>query len=311
VQHLPTLLRAHGRVVRLRLVEPGSIKQNSGGRPLIEAPQPSGEVAEAWQEPNGRIVLRYWGTSIRFMIDSEVFDVDAGDESDWDWCCRLVSGWAMALQQELRLVEHRSQGRNLKASLTLHASAVCRNGRALAFVGPSGAGKSTLAASMAAVGATLLSDDSLFLTQESGSVSAFPGWGNLRLRAGAVEMHQLARHHRVTGVQDSRTLVEPLVRSHTFDPDGAEGPFALSAIVLPSVSPDHHGPAQLQRISGAEAFLEVTANLRVEGRVDSDLQAAAFEACVDMVGILPVVLMTIAEGPVTSDVLHELASTFL
>lgn len=65
----------------------------------------------------------------------------------------------------------------------LHASAVrLKNGKVVAFVGDSGQGKSTLAASLASVGAQLLTDDCLMVRIESGEVKVIPSYKGLRLK---------------------------------------------------------------------------------------------------------------------------------
>ncbi|MEM8849401.1 MAG: serine kinase [Pseudomonadota bacterium] len=57
-------------------------------------------------------------------------------------------------------------------ALSLHATSVALDGRALLILGPSGAGKSGLAAQMICLGATLVSDDQTRLTIRDGSLVA-------------------------------------------------------------------------------------------------------------------------------------------
>lgn len=67
--------------------------------------------------------------------------------------------------------------------LVLHASAVSRNGSALAICGPSGAGKSSLAAALALAGYAVMSDDALRVTiDDAREPTCFPGVPELRLR---------------------------------------------------------------------------------------------------------------------------------
>ncbi len=63
----------------------------------------------------------------------------------------------------------------------LHASGVLVQGNALVISGASGAGKSTLAASFAAVGYPILTDDVLPLTTINGQIHTQSGYGRLRL----------------------------------------------------------------------------------------------------------------------------------
>ncbi|MEL6205786.1 MAG: HPr kinase/phosphatase C-terminal domain-containing protein [Pseudomonadota bacterium] len=57
------------------------------------------------------------------------------------------------------------------AACTLHASAVARDGRALAITGPSGAGKSALALQMIGLGAQLVADDRLIVQRSAGGLT--------------------------------------------------------------------------------------------------------------------------------------------
>lgn len=60
----------------------------------------------------------------------------------------------------------------LTAGVTLHASCVALQGRALLIVGRSGSGKSSLALSLMAFGAQLISDDRTCLKRDNGAVLA-------------------------------------------------------------------------------------------------------------------------------------------
>jgi hypothetical protein len=83
----------------------------------------------------------------------------------WRWE-RLVLAQALPLASALQGME------------VLHASAVCLDGRAVAFLGRPGAGKTTLATRLLARGARLLTDDVLAVTTDGATV-----WGH---RGGAV-----------------------------------------------------------------------------------------------------------------------------
>jgi hypothetical protein len=69
----------------------------------------------------------------------------------------------------------------LRGTTCLHASGVLVNGIALAITGSSGAGKSTLAASFAAAGYPILTDDVLPLTTINGAIHTQSGYSRLRL----------------------------------------------------------------------------------------------------------------------------------
>lgn len=69
----------------------------------------------------------------------------------------------------------------LRGAPCLHASAVARDGAALAFVGFSGSGKSTLAAALAERGYRLVCDDSLAVSVHGDGVRCHTGPPSLRL----------------------------------------------------------------------------------------------------------------------------------
>jgi hypothetical protein len=98
----------------------------------------------------------------------------------WRWE-RLVLGQALPLAALLR-------GREL-----LHASAVCLDDRAVAFLGPSGAGKTTIATQLVARGARLLTDDVLAVTTDDATI-----WGH---RGGAVARIDAAAIRRMSPAQ--------------------------------------------------------------------------------------------------------------
>jgi hypothetical protein len=68
-----------------------------------------------------------------------------------------------------------------RGHLVLHASAIARGGRAVAFMGPTGVGKSTLAAALTRRGASTLSDDALVLDVRGAGAVAIPTYPGLRL----------------------------------------------------------------------------------------------------------------------------------
>ena len=69
----------------------------------------------------------------------------------------------------------------LRGTTCLHASGAVLNGQSFALTGPSGAGKSTLAASLAADGYSVLTDDILPLTIEKDEIYTHSGYSRLRL----------------------------------------------------------------------------------------------------------------------------------
>ena len=104
-----------------------------------------------------------WGdrASFRLGADLSTLDCAASDPhaSDWRrllldtvlWCVSLLHGYEL-----------------------LHASAVVRDGAAVAFVAGSGGGKTSLAAELMRRGAALLCDDMVALTQTDGAIIGHP-----------------------------------------------------------------------------------------------------------------------------------------
>jgi len=79
----------------------------------------------------------------------------------------------------------------LRHRVSLHASAMVVDGRAVAIVGPPGAGKSTTAAAFGFLGYPVLSDDVVPLLDDGPTLMALPGYPRVRLRPAAI--HTLSR----------------------------------------------------------------------------------------------------------------------
>src|SRR5262249_29058989 len=75
----------------------------------------------------------------------------------------------------------------LRHVVSLHASAVAVDGRAIALIGPPGAGKSTTAAALAERGVAVLSDDIVPLKECDGVFWAQPGYPNVCLWPASVD----------------------------------------------------------------------------------------------------------------------------
>lgn len=97
----------------------------------------------------------------------------------------------------------------LRGVPVLHASAVARDGCAIALLGPSGGGKSTLCAAMIRLGWQFLGDDSLALHGgKDGAWFSYPAPPLLRLWPGAAEV--LGEHDAAdASAEDKRSLPVP------------------------------------------------------------------------------------------------------
>jgi len=163
----------------------------------------------------------------------------------------------------------------------IHASAVAKNGRAVALVGDSGAGKSTLAAAMACLDYQILADDLLPLGIRQGAVPVYPGARTLRLwpdSAGHFHAHP-ASLPRVTEASEKRELVVAaapsavphlravflLNRALPTAEIAIEALPASKALLALIANGQMAGPAELLGLGGARlrAYTEVLRHVRV------------------------------------------------
>lgn len=138
----------------------------------------------------------------------------------------------------------------------IHASAVARAGRALAFMGPSGAGKSTLSAAMRTLGYAALADDLLPIAPTPAGVDVHPGHGYLHLWPASARalVRAFADLPRVPGQGEKRRLAA-----------GAGTPAArLAAIVLLQRSTQTRSPRSF-RLSGTDALFAMLAHGQMAG----------------------------------------------
>jgi hypothetical protein len=76
----------------------------------------------------------------------------------------------------------------VRGIVSLHASAVAVNRRAVVFVGGAGAGKSTMAMAMGRLGYPIISDDIVPIYENAGVTYAQPGYPRMRLRQSSLPM---------------------------------------------------------------------------------------------------------------------------
>jgi hypothetical protein len=117
----------------------------------------------------------------------------------------------------------------------LHASAVCVNGRAVAFLGDSAAGKTSLATNMLLQGAEFMADDAVALEARDGHVLAHPGPPVAAVRH--AEVDRLSRaSRRSLGTKLASNPKEILFRISRYS-----GPAPLGAMYfIDRTSPDRH-----------------------------------------------------------------------
>jgi hypothetical protein len=132
-----------------------------------------------------------------------------------------------------------------------HASAAYLEGiGVVALVGESGAGKSTLCAALALRG-HLVSDDSLALSIQDDRIDALPGYPSLRLwRAAAAA---------VTGDPSRLASVSPRSPKLRFTRELLAEPAPLAQFFV--LRPEPRGEPKLDRLTGAEAFVELSRSI--------------------------------------------------
>ncbi len=119
-------------------------------------------------------ILRVYSTIDFYISDINItVRINPGEDLEWVEIYFLSSALVYWLE--------------MRGNLALHASAVTIGKGAIAFLGNSGKGKSTLAASFLQSGASLLTDDVLFIRQMNKKWMAFPGYPQMRLTTHAIQ----------------------------------------------------------------------------------------------------------------------------
>jgi hypothetical protein len=167
---------------------------------------------------------------------------------------------------------------SIRGHTLLHASAVERDGRALAVVGRSGAGKSTLAGMLCAAGADLVSDDHLRI-DVAGEAYCWPSAVRLRARTGGLGAVVAARSSTHESSPDGRLLIEPTVTGHDR--------LALHAVVVPLLHKGH-GRVEIERVTGVPAAVALLAARALPGELSAEWESTSFERALDVAGAVPV-----------------------
>lgn len=127
--------------------------------------------------------------------------------------------------------------------IPLHASAIVKDGRVLAFTGPSGAGKSTLAAALSARGFGFFSDDVLMFDPAQGH--CLPGHKRLKLWGDALAL---------TGAVAQGPRVRPDLDKYFTDPATPPVDHALPPASLHFLAVGEADTPRLERLEGADRF---------------------------------------------------------
>lgn len=177
----------------------------------------------------------------------------------------------------------------MRRNLVLHASAVVRGRRALAFTGQEGRGKSTLAALTAAAGARIVTDDVLLVDTHNGTHRCRGSAGELRLRSGARPL--------------AKSFADPVLSRETADqrlalwPKHVEADWVdLGAVVIPRPSRDATD-LEVRRLASSDAVVRLLAFPRVKGLRPAAFLRLQLQLLSDLVGDTPVYDVVVPWGP--------------
>lgn len=266
---------AHPPDLTLRL---GSERPVPGERPagerLAEAGGQDGRFFYSFARNGERTVLRYPGLC-EFTGDAGLTEVTAYPHPGRDPGLIAVLAAGALLAVHLMLHER----------LVLHASAVRRNGYALAFAGASGMGKSTLAAALCGIGWDLVADDVLRVDFAGDGARVYPGSTECRLRPSA---QGLAEGGTARPTADGRLALRPGTLARGMLPLGA------CVVPLPSRSVT---VASVRRLPAGQALRRLLQFPRVAGWSEPAGLARTFQGLAGLVEVVPVYQARIPWGP--------------
>lgn len=266
---------------------PGPSDHPPGGR-LAELSGPDGTVFYSLARDVDRTVLRYPGLC-EFVGDRKLSEVTVHPHpgANRGLLAVLAAGTLLAVHLMLR------------DELVLHASAVQRDGHAVAFVGASGMGKSTLAAALCGNGSALVTDDVLRVDlTDTAVIRVYPGSTENRLRMSARQLADAAASDAVHPTADGRLALRASTR--------ADGPLPLAACVVPRPSREA-AALSVNRLTSARALWRMIRFPRVVGWSEPVSMDRTFQALADLVVRVPVFEATVPWGPpFRSEVLSEL-----
>ena len=139
----------------------------------------------------------------------------------------------------------------------LHSTVVYWRGAGIGFLGDSGAGKSTLTAHLLTLGAELVTDDMLRLTEKKGKFYAEPGQPRLKL------FEEAATFHLPASVNRGRW--NPLSEKYLFDLGGSSEvrphrPLEALILLAPPQDGEEEQEIRLRALAGLELFQTLTAS---------------------------------------------------
>ncbi|QDB80206.1 hypothetical protein FE251_13065 [Georgenia wutianyii] len=276
-QHRPA---PAGARVDLTVLDGEPLDGNHGtpaGQVLLDFGQEPDRWYTAVRRPDASVLLRVHGVC-DFVLGPDLADVTVHLVRGTDPGMRAImtTGTLLALQLYLR------------GNAVLHASAVERDGTAVAFLGHSGMGKSTLAALMCADGARVVSDD--VVPVAAGSRPCVPlGATELRLRPGAeaVTEAMATGSYRVRTSADDRTVVG-LPSPQTED-------VPLGAVLIPR--PNRDGRLEMERLDPKSAAFAIMSFPRLMGWRDPAVLGQVLAHASWLARTVPVLVAHVPWGP--------------
>ena len=227
----------------------------------MENHQPALQV---WKLAGGVCYRFAYADSVEFVVSG------SGDRIEIDWSPSLGLADAMPylLGPVLAFVLR------LRGVVSLHASALAVDGRALVLMGPMGAGKSTTAAALARCGFPVLSDDVVTLIDHDGGFLVQPGYPGLRLWPDMVEAMFGDDSHlpQIVPIWDKR-LLSLTSSQYSFQ----EQPLPVGAIYLLGERSDNDDAPLTAQLSARDTLLQLLANSYVTYLLDRTMRMHEFD----------------------------------
>ena len=229
-----------------------------------------------------------------FCADGTRFAVERAGREIWaDWApdCTIEDSATYLLGPILAFVLW------LKGLVSLHASAIVLDDRAIAFVGPGGAGKSTTAAAFAKHGFEVLSDDVVVLDVQGDDFLVRPAYPRVSLWPDSAQV--------LFGPGDVLSRLAPSWDKRYLPLDGehhkfASRPIRLGAIYFLGTREKDLASPVIEPFSGNRALLALFAETYVNYLLTADMQRRCFDVLGRIIDRVPVHNVQLASDPATA-----------
>jgi hypothetical protein len=265
--------------IHLAIAPPVNTQQPASAQQLV--------FTSSIQTDSGQPSLRIWdladGEFFRLdYIDGAQFWLDVSGNNIWaQWpetlCLEDAASYLLGPVFGFLL--------RLRGVTCLHASAVERDGRAIALTGAEGAGKSTTAAALALRGHAVLSDDIVALEERDGSFYVLPAYPYLSLWPDSVEALYAGGKALPAFSANFQKRMLSLAES---DLQFALGPVRLDSIfLLGERSPDPAAPF-VEDVTPREALMTLVSNTYANLLLSAEMRAREFAFLGRLVSAVPV-----------------------